>query len=84
MEAARAAANSAEATIADAKRQTAAALRSRDRAESMLLAVVEVHIEAPDKRCSCGQPYPCVTVRAMGEHDDGYAHRLIREQGSPE
>lgn len=77
MEDAREAANRAEQQANSAKEQTAAALRSRDRAQGMLYAVVEAHVEARNSRCSCGQPYPCTTVRAMNNHDPGYARRLV-------
>ena len=54
-------------SVKESRRQTAAALQSRDLYRKRLWAVTALHYEVEDKGCHCGLPYPCSTVDAINE-----------------
>lgn len=57
--------------------KVASALEQRAKWRAIAEAVIEVHQEQPNGKCGCDKPYPCETIRAMRDTDEGLTLRLI-------
>ena len=69
-----------QAEMRDNRRQTAAALEDRNHWRSVAYAALEEHSQPLTGRvCTCGQTYPCATLRAMSAIDP----HLVRPSLNP-
>lgn len=55
--------------VSEQAEKVRSALRSRDRYREALEAIERVHRPGTDRKCGCGRPSPCSTVRAVLDVD---------------